>query len=156
VLRDPACFRAAGPADAEALRDLEREANVLALAHVFGAEPFPDASVLARWREELADPSLRVDVVDGPGRLDCYVAHDAHVLLHLAVHPEAWGRGLAREAVERAASRMERPTLWVLDLNERAKGLYRHLGWEPTGRSKPGHWPPYPTMSEWTRPAPLA
>lgn len=145
-------FRAATPADAEALRDLERDANVVALAHVFGDEPFPEGAVLGRWREELADASLTVEVVDGPGRLDCYVAYDATVLLHLAVHPEAWGRGLARAAVERAAAVMERPTLWVLDLNARAQGLYRHLGWEPTGRTEPGHWPPYPTMSEWARP----
>lgn len=154
MLRQPLLFRAATPADAEALRDLERDANLVALAHVFGDEPFPDEAVLARWRDELADPDLRVDVVDGPGRLDCYVAYDDSVLLHLAVRPEAWGRGLARAAVERAAARIERPTLWVLDLNVRAQGLYAHLGWRPTGRSQPGHWPPYPTMSEWELPAP--
>ena len=60
-------FRLATPDDAPALRDLERDANLVALEHVFGDTPFPEAAVLARWSAELADPTFRVHVVDGPG-----------------------------------------------------------------------------------------
>ena len=77
---------------------------------------------------------------------------DTGRLRHLAVHPDHWGTGLAREgvglAVEdiRAAGRT--PVLWVLVANHRARGLYEHLGWEPTGREQPAEWPPYPVEIE--------
>ena len=67
------------------------------------------------------------------------------------MHPDRWGTGLAREGVElavaaiRAAGRT--PVLWVLVANHRARGLYEHLGWEPTGREQPAEWPPYPRSS---------
>ena len=53
-------WRRATPDDAVALRDLEREANLVGLAHVFGELPFPDDAVLARWRETVADPAVTV------------------------------------------------------------------------------------------------
>ena len=77
-------------------------------------------------------------------------------LRHLAVHPDRWGTGLAREGVElavaaiRAAGRV--PVLWVLVANDRARGLYEHLGWVETGRSQPAEWPPYPTEVEYRLP----
>lgn len=143
-------FRRGLPADAELLRDLERDTNVVALAHVFSVEhAFPEAAVLWRWRDELADPDVVVEVVDGPTGLDCYVAADADVVRRLAVRPEAWGRGLGRAALDRASSRMADPALWCLDLNTAAQAFYRRLGWEPTGRSRPEAWPPYPVLSEW-------
>ncbi|HEX5088281.1 MAG TPA: GNAT family N-acetyltransferase [Nocardioides sp.] len=140
-------WRRATPADAVALRDLERAANLVALAHVFG-EPFPDDGVLARWQETLADPSVTVLMTpvaftswDSDGRLR-----------HLAVHPDHWGTGLAREGVELAVSAIRAsgrvPRLWVLVDNQRARGLYGHLGWQPTGRTQRAEWPPYPREIE--------
>lgn len=150
-----ASYRRAMPDDADRLADLERDANLVALAHVFAAadHPFPDAAVRERWRRTLGEPGVQVDVVDGPdGRLDCYVAHDATTLRHLAVHPDAWGRGLARASVERATTsirgRAGRPRLWCLALNHRALGLYAHLGWTPSGVERPAEWPPYPIECE--------
>ena len=91
-------WRTATPEDAVALRDLERAANLVGLGHVFGDLPFPDEGVLARWRETLSDPSVTVMMTpvaftswDAGGRLR-----------HLAVHPDYWGTGLAREGVELA------------------------------------------------------
>jgi hypothetical protein len=43
-------WRFAAPDDAVVLRDLEREANLVGLAHVFPGLPFPDEGVLERWR----------------------------------------------------------------------------------------------------------
>ncbi|WP_309650041.1 GNAT family N-acetyltransferase [Nocardioides sp.] len=152
-------FRPARVDDAAALRDLEREANLVGLAHVFPAAdfPFPDDDVMVRWQHVLAEPGVVVDVVDGPGGaggqgLDAFVAHDARTLRHLAVHPRRWGTGLARVAVERAASAItdggQQPRLWCLAANERALGLYLHLGWEPTGVERCSEWTPYPVERE--------
>ena len=145
-------WRLAGPDDAEALRDLEREANLVGLAHVFPGLPFPDEGVLARWRAALADPGVTVMRTDA-----AFTSWDVDGRLrHLAVHPDRWGTGLAREGVAlavagiRAAGRT--PVLWVLVANERARGLYEHLGWEPTGREQKAEWPPYPTEVEYRLP----
>jgi GNAT superfamily N-acetyltransferase len=143
-------WRLAGPDDATVLRDLE--ANLVGLAHVFPAAefPFPDDAVLARWRTTLADPAVTVMMTDA-----AFTSWDtAGRLRHLAVHPAHWGTGLARQGVElavtaiRAADRT--PVLWVLDANHRARGLYDHLGWEPTGREQPAEWPPHPVELELT------
>ena len=60
-------WRRAGSEDAVALTELERVANLAALAHVFDPErhPFPFDDVLARWVLVLDDPEVLVDVVDG-------------------------------------------------------------------------------------------
>lgn len=149
-------WRAAGPDDAVGLRDLEREANLVGLAHVFPAAdfPFPDDEVLARWRRVLTEPGVRVEVSDGPDGPgpDCFVAHDATTLRHLAVHPRRWGSGLARAAVTRAAEAIRaggrEPRLWCLAANHRALGLYLHLGWEPSGVEQRSEWTPYPVELE--------
>ncbi len=142
-------WRRAGPGDADPLTDLERDANLAALGHVFPPDrfPFPWDGVRERWAATLDEPGVVVEVVEGAGRLEVFLAHDGVTLRHLAVHPERWGTGLARVAVERAlaagASR-----LWCLVDNHRARGLYDHLGYEETGRSRQAPWPPYPTEVE--------
>jgi len=148
-------FRPATPADAEALRDLERVANLASLVHVFPPQryPYPDQGVLDRWRQTLAEEGVRVEVVDGLAGLDALVAHDPTTLRHLAVHPDAWGSGLGRAAVERAIARIaadgaERAVLWCLQANSRALGLYAHLGWQATGRIRRAAWPPHPLEGE--------
>lgn len=166
----PLPWRLATAEDAGALRDLERAANLVGLAHVFPVDrfPFPDAEVLARWVQVLADPEVRVEVAEAPvgggrvreGGLIAYTAYDARVLRHLAVRPDHWGTGLARIGVERAVAAIadaiddaikdggERTArLWCLEANHRARGLYEHLGWAPNGRTQNAPWPPHPT--EW-------
>ena len=142
-------WRRATPADAVALRDLERAANLVGLADVFPAADFafPDDDVLARWEAVLADPDVAVDVVDSPSGLIAFAAYDAVVLRHLAVHPAAWGGGLGRTGVERSGA----TRLWVLADNHRARGLYAHLGWRATGARRDCPWPPYPVEVEMGR-----
>jgi GNAT superfamily N-acetyltransferase len=146
-------WHTATPEDAVALRDLERAANQIGLAHVFGDLPFPDDSVLARWEATLAEPGVTVLMTDG-----AFTSwDDAGRLRHLAVHPDHWGAGLARQGVQLAVSAIREagrtPTLWVLVANHRARGLYDHLGWEPTGREQPAEWPPYPVEIELSLPS---
>ncbi|MGC4112392.1 MAG: GNAT family N-acetyltransferase [Nocardioides sp.] len=146
-----AALRPATAADADALAALERDTNVVALAHVFPGVDYPYDEVRQRWLTLLADPSVRVEVAGPPGRLDLYLAWDAGPpwrLRHLGVRPESWGQGLARRAVERATGVRR---LWVLRDNARARGFYEHLGWAPTGREQVAEWPPYPVEVEYAR-----
>ena len=139
-------WRPAAPSEAVALRDLEREANLVGLAHVFPASqfPFPDDDVLARWESVLADPAVTVEVVGPPRGLVALAAYDGNVLRHLATHPSVWGTGLGREAVSRSGA----TRLWVLTDNHRARRLYEHLEWTPTGVTRDCPWPPYPVEME--------
>lgn len=153
--------RPAGPADAGALADLERDANLVALRHVFdpAQHAFPHAAVLARWRDLLGRPDVVVEVVDGPVDrsgdglgLDALVAHDATRVRHLVTRPERWGQGLGGCLLERAAGRIvaggRRPLLWCLADNHRARGLYTRRGWTPTGVERDGEFPPHPRELE--------
>jgi GNAT superfamily N-acetyltransferase len=141
-------FRPAATDDADALTALERDANLVALAHVFPGVPYPSGDVRDRWVRLLADPSVRVEVAGPPDRLDVYLAWDEERLRHLGVRPEQWGRGLARRAVERAGGVRR---LWVLREDARARGFYEHLGWRPTGVEQAAEWPPYPVELEYAR-----
>jgi GNAT superfamily N-acetyltransferase len=137
-------WRRAGPGDAEALRDLERAANVVGLAHVFGDTPFPEDDVLARWRATLVESGAVVLLHD-----HAFTSWDADGRVrHLAVHPDAWGRGLGREGLALAVAAVEaagvEPHLWALELNHRALRLYDHLGWVRTGETRRAGWPPHP------------
>jgi RimJ/RimL family protein N-acetyltransferase len=153
-------FREATPADAAALRDLEREANLVGLGHVFPPEryPYPDDDVLARWALVLDEPGVDVLVRDADrGGVDVLAAYDDRSLRHLAVHPDLWGTGLATRVMAAVLHAMAlRGTavaeLWCLEENHRARRLYQHLGWRPAEDRRPAPWPPHPTEMRYTRP----
>jgi RimJ/RimL family protein N-acetyltransferase len=155
-------LREATVEDLTALLDLEREANLAALGHVFPPEryPFPDDDVLARWALVLAEPGTRVlvrDSEDGIGRIDLFAAYDERSLRHLAVRPARWGEGLASSAIETVLEALHaRGTtvaeLWCLEENHRARGMYEHLGWQATPDRREAPWPPHPTEMRYTRP----
>lgn len=145
--------RAACSDDADVLTALERAASLAALGHVFppDAYPYPTDEVRARWVATLADPAVRVLLLDDPllpGVLAAFVAFDDTHVRHLAVHPRRWGHGFGRRTLTEAVSQMDAPRLWVLEANARARSVYEHLGWAPTGRSRQAEWPPYPTEVE--------
>ena len=87
------------------------------------------------------------------GRLLAYAAYDATTLRHLAVRPDAWGDGLARPASSGRSRRRGRPARERLCCGacartRRARGLYEHLGWRPTGTVRAARWPPHPAEME--------
>ena len=153
-------FREATVDDLSALTDLERDANLVGLAHVFPPEqyPFPEDDVLARWALVLDEPGVDVLVrdADDEAGLDVFAAYDDRSLRHLAVHPRHWGTGLATTAIETVLRAMDdRGTtvaeLWCLEDNRRARRLYEFLGWRATADSRPAPWPPHPTEMRYTR-----
>ena len=144
-------WRRATADDAVALRDLERAASRVGLAHVFGDLPYPDDDVLARWVLLLDDPEVVVEVAEDDEGLVALTAHDGSSMRHLAVRPDHWHAGLGREGVARAEAAGAR-RLWVLADNGRARRLYESLGWAPTGQSQECPWPPFPTELEYAAP----
>jgi GNAT superfamily N-acetyltransferase len=144
-------WRRATADDAVTLRDLERAASRVGLAHVFGDLPYPDDDVLARWVLLLDDPEVVVEVAEDDEGLVALTAHDGSSLRHLAVRPDHWHAGLGREGVARAEAAGAR-RLWVLADNGRARRLYESLGWAPTGQSQECPWPPFPTELEYAAP----
>ncbi len=155
-------LRTATPDDLVALTDLEREANLVGLRHVFPPAqfPFPDDDVLARWALVLQDPDVEVLVRDRPagdGSIDLLAAYDLHSLRHLAVHPDVWGRGLATWLIGVVLEEMARrgstsADLWCLERNHRARRLYERLGWQATSDRQDAVWPPHPVELRYTRP----
>jgi len=153
-------FRPARESDLTSLRDLEREANLFGLSHVFPPDrfPFPDDDVLARWRIVMDDPSAEIIVADDEsGRgLIAFSAYDDSTLRHVAVHPDHWGEGLATTLIEAALDAMQLrgctvASLWCLRENRRASRLYRHLGWRVTDDAREAPWPPHPIEIRYTR-----
>ncbi len=148
----------AGPCDARLLRDLERAANLVALAHVFppASHPFPAAAVERRWAAALREPAVDVWIArqDGPDQDTPlgFVAHDDTWVHQLAVRPEVWGTGLGSAllavAVEGVRTRGREPRLWCLRRNGRALGLYARRGWRPTGTERAAVWAPHPVEVE--------
>ena len=161
---DGQMFRHASTDDLMALLDLEREANLVGLAHVFPPDrhPFPDDDVLARWALVLDEPGVTVlvrDADDGRGGIDVLAAYDDRSLRHLAVHPDRWGTGLASAAIAAVLEAMAVrgstvAELWCLEQNGRARRLYEHLGWRAGTDRRPAPWPPHPTELRYTRPVP--
>ncbi|WP_457254738.1 N-acetyltransferase family protein [Pedococcus sp. P5_B7] len=142
-------FRPATGRDAVALRDLEKAANLVALAHVFPPEthPYPDQVVLDRWHEVLADAASTTVVSEDDQGLTAFAAFDATTVLHLGVRADLWGSGLATELMDAVPSRL----LWCLRENHRARRFYERLGWRPTGREKPETFVPFPVLLEYER-----
>ncbi|VXB04294.1 FR47-like protein [Nocardioides sp. AX2bis] len=148
-------LRRAGPDDAPLLRDLERAANLVALAHVFppAEHPFPDEAVEQRWVAALREPAVVAWVADGDrGEPVGFVAHDDTWVRQVAVRPEAWGAGLGSALLDRAVAGVRAgggvPRLWCLRRNERALGLYARRGWRPTGTEREAVYAPHPVEVE--------
>ena len=128
--------------DAALLAEIQEEASLAGVAHIYPPElyPFPRAAVRARWEAFEGWTCVEADgfvaVVDG-------------WLEALYVRPRAWGGGLARRlhaaAVEELERRGgERARLWVLEGNERARRFYERHGWRADGTSRVVEFPPNP------------
>lgn len=149
-------IRLANNTDADVLYVMEKAASSPALAHVFGATPFPDGDVRARWRFVLDDPSATVLIDEEANEPIGYAAYGDGWLRHLGVLPEHWGSGRGRTLHDEVVSRstvggVPAAYLWVLVDNHRARAFYNRLGWRETGQREPEVFPPYPVKMMMTR-----
>ena len=112
----------------------------------------PDrAGRVERWKQWLGSPDVSCILAEDEGRITGFVtvraskdpdaATDTAEMPTLYVDPPSWRRGLGsllcRAAVERTASMGFRElTLWVVDVNRRAKAFYAAFGFEPDGATQ--------------------
>ena len=145
--------------DLPALIELQQAGAVVGMATVFPQDrhPFPRKTILARWREELADPAVDVyAAVDEEGVLVGFAATCGSELLHFGTAVETWGQGTAGELLGVVVELLRRtdaePTLRVFADNGRARRFYEKHGWRPTGRSSVSSFEPNPVLLEYALP----
>ena len=131
--------------DAETHWQIQREACLPALAHIFPPDlyPFPDDEVLRRW--QAFDGTVLAADRDGAV---VGIAGVAVCWLHgFYVRPEWWGTGVADELHTAALEAMPDCTelkLWVLEENRRARRFYEKRGWRENGETRVVPYPPSP------------
>jgi RimJ/RimL family protein N-acetyltransferase len=132
-------IRRSGRDEAERHFEIQREASLAGLGHVYGDEPFPDEAIRERWRSFPGTVLVaeRDGVVVGVAGIEGEWLHGFYVA------PAYWGSGVARElhaaAVELGASR-----LWCLEENRRARRFYEREGWVLNGETRVVEYPPHP------------
>jgi GNAT superfamily N-acetyltransferase len=148
--------------DVDALVDVQERGAVQGLAHVSPQDihPFPRTAVVARWREEIADPAVRCYVSEAEeGGLNGFAAIRGDELLHFGTAPETWGTGLAGHLLTDLLGRFTRHDvgsplrlrLRVFEQNTRARRFYEKSGWTRTSRRSRSSFPPYPVLIEYER-----
>ena len=147
----PPAIRLARPDEAEVLADVQRDASLAALAHIFPPEryPFPIDDVRRRWEDALADPAVTVLVAEREGAAAGIAGCRDEWLDGLYVVPGWWGRGVALELHDRVlellrARGSRRCHLWVLEHNVRARRFYERHGWRANGTTRVVPFPPNP------------
>ena len=144
--------------DLAALIDLQRAGAIIGLADVFPQDlyPFPSDVIAARWRTEINDPAIETYVaLDDGGRLVGFAATTGSELLHFGTAIDTWGDGTASElhdAVVGALCVRGTPTLMVFADNRRGRRFYEKHGWQPTGATTKGDFPPYAPLLEYILP----
>jgi GNAT superfamily N-acetyltransferase len=138
-------LRRATSDDAETLAEIQEEASLASVSHVYPPEhfPFPAAAVRDRWRRFTDAGGWAMMSADG------FVAVEGPWLEALYLRPPAWGTGLAvvlhdLAVAELRAHGVGEARLWVLEQNDRARRFYERLGWRTDGTSRVVEFPPNP------------
>lgn len=148
---------AVNQADAAALAELHSATVTVAYRGIFpqDAGAPTGADLLDSWRTEVANPEVTVfmahqadtlvgSVVSGPDD----TTPDGYSLRRLHVHPDHQGNGIGAVLHDRAVAAaaeagVTKLNLWVLEANERARGMYERRGWAlvrgPTFANEPPH-----------------
>lgn len=114
--------------------------------------PGPDREGrVERWASWLADPRITAVVGELGGSIvgfctirpseDADAGEKDAEMPTLYVHPDHWHRGFGRELTEAGLDRarergFRRLTLWVLEMNHRARAFYEAFGFEDDGARK--------------------
>jgi GNAT superfamily N-acetyltransferase len=144
-------IREAKTGEAATLAEIQRDASLAALAHVFPPElySYPIDEVTRRWEESLADEAVTVLVAEEDGATTGVAGCRSEWLDGLYVLPQWWSRGVGRALHDEVLDRLrgdgcERCQLWVLEDNDRARQFYERLGWAENGTSRMVPFPPNP------------
>jgi GNAT superfamily N-acetyltransferase len=144
-------IRAARPDEAESLLTVQRDACVVAFAHIYPPElyPFPDDAVRQAWREALADPDVEAYVAEVGGEPVGSVSVGDVFLRTLYVVPAHWRSGIGSAlhdfALERLRARgCDTAKLWTLEENWDARRFYEKRGWTLNGETRVVPFPPNP------------
>jgi GNAT superfamily N-acetyltransferase len=144
-------IRRARPDEAETLLRIQREAAVLAFAHIFPPDryPFPDDGVRADWEQALADPAIEIYVLEVDGQPGASVAVGYGFLRNLYVLPAYQGSGVGSRMHDHALERLRalgfaEAKLWTLEGNHGARGFYERRGWSLNGETREVPFPPNP------------
>jgi len=137
--RTEGVIRESGRDEAERHFEVQREASLAGLVHVYGDEPFPEAAIRTRWQ---TFPGT-VLVAERDGMIVGVAGLEGEWLHGFYVVPAYWGSGVADElhaaAVERGVRR-----LWCLAENGRARRFYEKRGWTLDGETRVVEYPPHP------------
>jgi GNAT superfamily N-acetyltransferase len=139
------------PDEAETLAELQAEASIAGLGHIFPADryPFPFDAVREHWRRMVADDEARVLVAELEGRAVGVAAVQPEWLVGFYVVPACWGAGVAPRLHDDALAAVralgsEQCHLWVLEHNGRARRFYERRGWRENGTTRVVPFPPNP------------
>jgi GNAT superfamily N-acetyltransferase len=141
-------IRESGRDEAERHFEIQREASLAGLAHIYGDEPFPDDAVRAR-RQTFPGTVL---VAERDGMCVGVAGLEGEWLDGFYVVPAHWGTGLADELHAAAVGRGVR-RLWCLEENRRARRFYEKRGWMLNGESRVAEYPPHPLDIGYSRSA---
>jgi len=152
--------RLADDGDVERLADLHLHSALTAYAHIFPPQaPKPTRTdLLAGWKAAVAAASTpagpRVLVAQCGDEVVGVVmtardkgAPDVGHLSRFYVTPLKWGRGIGTRLYQAAVDDLRRrgfgeATLWVLEMNTRARSWYERLGWKATEERRTVFEPP--------------
>ncbi len=144
-------IREARPDEAETLLAIQRDACVVAFAHIFPPElyPFPDDLILSAWKEALADPDVDVFVAEAGGEAIGSVSIGGGFLRTLYVVPTHWRTGIGTALHDHALHRMRAQgrtsaKLWTLEENWNARRYYEKRNWRLTEETRVVPFPPNP------------
>jgi RimJ/RimL family protein N-acetyltransferase len=158
-------LRPATADDLDALLDVQQEAAVAGLGHIFRQDeyPFPRSIVRQRWAAELEDRSTNVYLfVEDTSMLIGFAATRANELLHFGTALHTWGTGVAQRLHEALLLELARTapldipflSLCVFEANLRARRFYERLGWRATERRTTSAFAPYAVLVEYRLPRP--
>lgn len=138
---------------------IQREASVVAFAHVYPPEryPYPDDAVREVWSEALCDPEVEVYVaeVDGVPAGAVSVGNGFLSTLYVLPAHQRTGVGSALHdlALERlGAQDLREAKLWTLERNDSGRRFYERRGWSLTGETRVVPYPPNPLDVQYARP----
>jgi GNAT superfamily N-acetyltransferase len=138
---------------------IQREASVVAFAHVYPPEryPYPDDAVREVWSEALSDPEVEVYVAEVDGVPAGAVSVGNGFLSTLYVLPAYQGTGVGSAlhdlALERlGAQGLREARLWTLERNDSGRRFYERRGWSLTGETRVVPYLPNPLDVQYARP----